>query len=102
MLNITIYPHRKHCKGNKANTAKGARHHEEQTQKIKSIVLHKNSENTAREYVKGFPNGLFTTINQVCVTVSAFCKQKCPKEAKTPPINLPCKKKKKKHPKISS
>lgn len=82
MLNITINPPRKHCKGNKANIEKETRHADEQTQKIKSIALHKHSENATGEKVKGSPNGFFTTSNQACVTVSASWKQKHPKEAK--------------------
>lgn len=82
MLNITIYPHRKDCKVNQANIAKGTRHADEQTQKIKTIVLHKHSENATGEKVKGSPNGFFTNSNQACVT--AFWKQKHPKETKKP------------------
>lgn len=82
MLNITINTHRKHCKGNKANIAKRRRHADEQTQKIKSIVLHKHSENETGENVKGSPDGLLTTSDQACVTVSAFWKQTHPREAK--------------------
>ena len=74
----------KHCKGNKTNIAKGTRHTDEQTQKIKSIVLHKHSENATGEKVKGSPKGLLTTSDQAYVTVSAFWKQTHPREAKKP------------------
>lgn len=82
MLNITINTYRKHCKGDKTNIAKPTRHADEQTQKIKSIVLHKHSENATGENVKGSPNGLLTTSDQACVTVSALWKQTHPRKTK--------------------